>query len=182
MRSFLSDCPLQISSSHLSEECSTAGRRGRRKLFPCPSFPSHGSVKSQCLLRTMAVCKKKKKKSGKDTLYQLKVPNTWSPCGRGDHLTPACVQSCVRLFATPWTIEPSSLLCPTRFSRQEYWSGCHALPQGIFLTQGSSPRLSRLLHSQVGSSPLAPPGKPWMDKHGTNRSAAVSKWQGWERS
>ena len=71
------------------------------KLFPCPSFPSQGSVKSQCLLRSMAVCKKKKKKkSGKDTLYQLKVPNTWSPCGRGDHLTPACVQSCARLFAT----------------------------------------------------------------------------------
>ena len=65
----------------------------------------------------------------------------------------------------------------TRCSRQEYWSGCHALLQAIFLTQGSSPRLSRLLHSQVGSSPLEPPGKPWMDKHGTSRSAAVSKWQ-----
>jgi len=27
------------------------------------------------------------------------------------------------------------------FSRQEYWSGCHALLQGIFPTQGSNPGL-----------------------------------------
>ena len=38
--------------------------------------------------------------------------------------------------------------------------GCHALLQGLFPTQGSSPRLLRLLHWQVGSLPLAPPGKP----------------------
>ena len=30
---------------------------------------------------------------------------------------------------------------PMGFSRQEYWSGCHALLQGIFLTQESNPRL-----------------------------------------
>ena len=35
--------------------------------------------------------------------------------------------------------------------------GCHALLQGILPTQGL--RL-RLLHGQVGSLPLAPPGKP----------------------
>ena len=38
--------------------------------------------------------------------------------------------------------------------------GCHALLQGIFPTQGSNPRLLCLLHWQVVSSPLAPPGKP----------------------
>ena len=32
------------------------------------------------------------------------------------------------------------------FSRQEYWSDCHALLQGTFLTQGSNPRLLHLLH------------------------------------
>ena len=32
--------------------------------------------------------------------------------------------------------------------------GCHFLLQGIFLTQGSNPRLSCLLHWQVDSSPL----------------------------
>ena len=38
--------------------------------------------------------------------------------------------------------------------------GFHALLQGIFHTQGSKPRLLHLLHWQVGSLPLAPPGKP----------------------
>ena len=36
--------------------------------------------------------------------------------------------------------------------------GCPACLQGIFLTQGSKPRLLCLLHWQVGSLPLAPPG------------------------
>ena len=39
--------------------------------------------------------------------------------------------------------------------------GCHALLQEIFLTQGSNPRLLCLLHWQVGSLPLAPPGNPY---------------------
>ena len=38
--------------------------------------------------------------------------------------------------------------------------GCHALLQGIFLTQGLNPCLLHLLHWQEGSLPLAPPGKP----------------------
>ena len=36
--------------------------------------------------------------------------------------------------------------------------GCHALLQGIFPTQGSKP-VSRLVHWQAGSLPLAPPEK-----------------------
>ena len=32
------------------------------------------------------------------------------------------------------------------FFRQEYWSGCHFLLQGIFLTQGLNPYLLCLLH------------------------------------
>ena len=38
--------------------------------------------------------------------------------------------------------------------------GCYALLQRIFLTQGSNPCLLPLLHWQVDSLPLAPPGKP----------------------
>ena len=38
--------------------------------------------------------------------------------------------------------------------------GCQALLQGIFSVQGSHPCLLYLLHWQVGSSPLMPPGKP----------------------
>ena len=46
----------------------------------------------------------------------------------------------------------------TGFSRQEYRSG---LPfPGIFLTQGWNPLLLRLLHWQVDSLLLTPPGKP----------------------
>ena len=37
---------------------------------------------------------------------------------------------------------------------------CHALLQGIFLTQGSNPRLSCLLSWRAGSLPPAPPGEP----------------------
>ena len=61
--------------------------------------------------------------------------------------------------------------------------GCHALLQGIFPTQGSNPRLSRLQPWQAAPFPLAPPGKPnyrasykcWnshprKDNNGTDRS------------
>ena len=37
------------------------------------------------------------------------------------------------------------------FSRQEHWSGCHALLQGIFLTQRLNRYLFCLLHGQAGS-------------------------------
>ena len=37
---------------------------------------------------------------------------------------------------------------------------CHALLQGILLTQGSNPGLLCLLRWQAGSLPLVPPGKP----------------------
>ena len=36
------------------------------------------------------------------------------------------------------------------FSRQEYWSGCHVLLQGILQTQGSNPCLLRLLYLAGG--------------------------------
>ena len=46
----------------------------------------------------------------------------------------------VQLFATPWTVAYQSPIS-MRFPRQEYWSGLPFLLQGIFLTQGSNPRL-----------------------------------------
>ena len=50
------------------------------------------------------------------------------------------VLSCVRLLATPWTIDrqaPHSM----GFSRQEYWSGvgCHFLLQGKLCNPGIKP-------------------------------------------
>ena len=56
--------------------------------------------------------------------------------------------SCVRLFVTPWTVAHQAPLS-VGSSRQEYW--LLALLQGIFLTQGSNPRLLCLLHGQTGS-------------------------------
>ena len=48
------------------------------------------------------------------------------------------------------------LLCPSDSPGKNTGVGCHALHQGIFLTQGLNPCLSCLLHWQVGSLPLAP--------------------------
>ena len=45
------------------------------------------------------------------------------------------------------------------FSRQEYWSGCHALLQGIFLTQGLNPNL---LHWKQVFDHLSCRGSPTM--------------------
>ena len=45
-------------------------------------------------------------------------------------------QSCPTL-CDPWTVAHQAPLS-VEFFRQEYWSGCHFLFQGIFLTQGSN--------------------------------------------
>ena len=55
-----------------------------------------------------------------------------------------------------WTVARQAPLS-MEFSRQGYWSGFHFFLQGIFLTQGSNPRL---LHWQVGSVPLSHLGSP----------------------
>ena len=44
-----------------------------------------------------------------------------------------CVLSCVRLFASPWTVAMRTCSHPlsvTEFSRQEYWSGLLFPPPG----------------------------------------------------
>ena len=62
----------------------------------------------------------------------------------------------VQLFAIPWTVAhkaPQSM----EFSKQEYYSGCHFLLQGIFLIQVSNPGLQ---HWRQMLLPFEPPGKP----------------------
>ena len=74
----------------------------------------------------------------------------------------ACVLSYfshVRLFVMLRTVACLAALS-MGFSRQETGMGCHLLLQGIFPTQGSNSQLLCLLHWQVGSLPLMPPGKP----------------------
>ena len=64
-------------------------------------------------------------------------------------------KSC-RTLATPWTVAHQAPL-PMGFPRQEYWSDCHFLLQGIFLTQ----RLNLcFLHWPADSIPLSHQGSP----------------------
>ena len=69
------------------------------------------------------------------------------------------LQSCLTL-CHPMDLACQAPLESVEFSRQEYWSGCHALLQGTLLTQGSNLHLLNLLHWQVGSLAQLPPGKP----------------------
>ena len=72
----------------------------------------------------------------------------------------ACAPRCFSCVQLCDPMEPASLLCPWDFLGKNTAVGSHALLQGIFLTQESNLRLFCLLHCQVGSLPLAPPGKP----------------------
>ena len=67
--------------------------------------------------------------------------------------------SCFRFFVT-LGLQPTKLLCPWDFPIKNIGVGCHALLQGLFLTQGSNQSLSCFLHWQTGSWPLVPPGRP----------------------
>ena len=69
---------------------------------------------------------------------------------------------CVQLSSTleiPWTVALGAPLA-MGFSKQEYWSGLPFPIPGIFQAQGPNSHLLHLLPGQVGSLPLAPPGKP----------------------
>ena len=61
----------------------------------------------------------------------------------------------------PLRLQPARLLCPRDSPGKNTGVGCHALLQGMFPSQGSNLPLLHLLHWQVGSLPLAPPGKPF---------------------
>ena len=88
--------------------------------------------------------------------------------------------SCVRLFATLWTIQPSRLLCPWGFSRQEYQSGLPCSPPGDspnpvikpkFLW--FSPWVGRIpLKKEMATHSIFLPGK----SHGQRRLAGYSPW------
>ena len=75
-----------------------------------------------------------------------------------------CVPACCRFSpvwfcAALWTVA-TRLLCPWDSPGKNAGAGCHALLQGIFPTQGSSPHLLHLLLWQASSLPEVPPGKP----------------------
>ena len=79
----------------------------------------------------------------------------------------ACLLSCfspVQLFAILWTVACQDSNPPGSSVQdspgKNTGMGCHALLQGIFLTQGSNPCLLCLLYWQAGSLPLMLLGSP----------------------
>ena len=70
-----------------------------------------------------------------------------------------CVCSVMYESLEPHGLKPTRLLCPGNFPGKNTGVGCHALLQGIFLTQVLNLGLLCLLHWQAGSLPLVPPGK-----------------------
>ena len=74
-----------------------------------------------------------------------------------------CLVSHVQLFVTPLTVAYEAPLS-MGFSRQEYWSGCHFLLQGIFLTQELNLHLLYLLNWQADSLLLSHLGIPIQTK------------------
>ena len=77
----------------------------------------------------------------------------------------------VRLFATPWTLAYQASLS-MGFSRQEYWSGCHFLLQGIILTQEWNPGLPHCWRRKWQPTPVLLPG----ESHGQRSLVGCSPW------
>ena len=57
-------------------------------------------------------------------------------------------------------LQPTRLLCPWDSPGKNVGVGCHALLQGVFLTQGSNMHLSMSPALQASSLLTEPPGKP----------------------
>ena len=72
----------------------------------------------------------------------------------------ACMLSHIQLFVTPSTVAHQAPSDHRTFPGKNTRVSCHFFLQRIFQAQGSNPYLLCLLHWQVGSLPLGPPGKP----------------------
>ena len=93
--------------------------------------------------------------------HHLCTSGSWQ-CDCRHDLCAKSLQLCLTL-CDPMVYNLARLLCPWDSPGKNTEVGRHALLQGIFLTQGWNPHLLRLLHWQVGSLPLVPPGKPHWD-------------------
>ena len=86
-----------------------------------------------------------------------------------------CVCVCVCMLSRVWLFATSVHQAPLfmGFPRQEYWSGFPLPSPGVLLTQGSNPHL---LHWQVGSLPVEPPGKHFPLEHPTKNQLYVYEY------
>ena len=85
-------------------------------------------------------------------LWQDKVTKfSWSCCAVLSH-------SVESDSSWPHGLQPTRLLCPWGFSRQEYWSGLPCPPPGDLPNPGITPRSPTM---QADSFLSEPPGKPF---------------------
>ena len=87
------------------------------------------------------------------------------------------VASVVFSSLRPYGLCPARLLCPWDSPGKNNGEGCHALLQGIFLTQRLNMHRLHLLHWRVNSLPLAPTGKPTSLTRFIPSLSHFSKWQ-----
>ena len=85
--------------------------------------------------------------------------SAWKDAQHHVSLRHAQLLSHVRFFETPWTVAHQVPLS-MKFFRQECLSGLPFPPPGCLPYPGIKPCLLHLLHWQVYSLPLVPPGKP----------------------
>ena len=74
---------------------------------------------------------------------------------------------------TPHGLERNRLVCPWRFSRQEYWSGLPFCPPGDLPNPGIEPSSLTL---QTGSLPSEPPGNYMLLFSRSVVSDSVTQW------
>ena len=73
----------------------------------------------------------------------------------------------------PWAPKPLQMV--TEAATKKTGVGCYFLLQGIFLTQGSNPRLLCLLHWQVDSLPLSHLGNPTKNSHNSATTTKITQ-------
>ena len=78
---------------------------------------------------------------------------------------PPYICVCSVSLSCPTLCSPMDCSPPWNFSGRKTRVGCRFLLQGIFPTQGLNWHLLHLLHWQVDSLPLTPPGKPTKRKN-----------------
>ena len=81
----------------------------------------------------------------------------------------------------PHGLQPTRLLCPWDSPSKNTAVGCHALLQGIFLTQGLNSRLPASPALQVDILPTEPPGKPEFEvPDGKSSGKIYQEVKGWD--